>query len=147
MAGIMWEKQFDNVWATNSPHLWRVKQGGKWGIYNSNDNTFPVPMVHDYVGDTYSSYLWRVEQGNRRGIYNSDEARMMLPPVFYYVDAGVEDIFNVAFTSDTSFNFNVKERLWEDPQAVISYCEENCRDMLPWAHLYTVTPEKVLQPH
>ena len=141
----MWKKQFDYVWPTNFHHLWIVEQGGKRGVCNSNDNTFPVPLVHDNVYYTNFPHLWIVKQGGNRGVYNSDKAQMILLPVFYSVDVGAGDIFKVAFASDSSFKFNVEELLWEDPQAVISYCEKNCRDMLPLAHLYTMTPEGVLE--
>ena len=140
-----WKKQFDNVWPTNSPHLLCVLLGGKCGVYNSNDNTFPVTLVYDGIGDTNFPYLWIVKQGGKYGVYNSDKVQIMLLPVFYNVDMGAGDIFKVSFTRRTSFKFNVKKRLWEDPQAVIMYCTKNKKDMLPWAHLYTTKPEQALR--
>ena len=137
---------YDWVYETNLPHIWIVEKHGKKGIYNSDVSIFPVPLKYDFIsGDLTHNNIWRIRKGGGYGIYDSETMNELLCPVFYNVLCGDDDIFLVVVGPYKELKFDSKKHLWVDSQAVISFCEDNMKDMLKWVYLYSPTPEKMLE--
>ena len=143
-----WKKQFDAVIKTSfSHHIWIVEKVGKFGTYNSDKDTLLVPVIYDCIWSTNFHHLWVVKEDCLSYIYDSDASIpcLRIDPGLYEISIVDGTIFDVQLSRGAHFKFNSKKRLWVDPQTVIKYCEENKVRLLPWACLYTTTPELVLK--
>ena len=146
-----WRKNFDNIWATNFSNLWCVCKDGKYGAYNSDADSIIVPIIYAGIGSLGYADLWTViQENNCRGLYDSDLGREIFPTVFYDIcPDSIDDILKFVIKKPlVIFYFNTKKRLWENDlnvQDIITYCENNMKSLLPWAHLYTTKPEQALE--